>query len=53
MPACYEDLELADLVVLTGANTAWTHPCCFVACSRRQGRGALSSGWWCWIPAAP
>ncbi|MBZ6067951.1 molybdopterin-dependent oxidoreductase [Aeromonas schubertii] len=29
VPACYEDLELADLVVLAGANTAWTHPVLF------------------------
>jgi assimilatory nitrate reductase catalytic subunit len=26
VPACYEDLELADLVVLVGSNTAWCHP---------------------------
>jgi assimilatory nitrate reductase catalytic subunit len=26
VPGCYEDLELADLVVLTGSNTAWAHP---------------------------
>src|SRR5690606_16029995 len=26
VPGCYEDLELADLVVLTGSNTAWCHP---------------------------
>lgn len=26
VPACYEDLELADLVVLTGSNLAWCHP---------------------------
>ena len=26
VPACYEDLELADLVVLVGSNTAWAHP---------------------------
>ncbi len=26
VPGCYEDLELADLVVLVGANTAWCHP---------------------------
>ncbi|MCB1877130.1 MAG: molybdopterin-dependent oxidoreductase [Chromatiales bacterium] len=26
VPACYEDLELADLIVLTGSNTAWCHP---------------------------
>ncbi len=26
VPGCYEDLELAELVVLTGSNTAWCHP---------------------------
>jgi len=26
VPNCYEDLELADLVVLTGSNMAWCHP---------------------------
>ncbi|MGG7516349.1 molybdopterin-dependent oxidoreductase [Allorhizobium undicola] len=26
VPACYEDLELADLVVLAGSNMAWCHP---------------------------
>ena len=26
MPGCYEDLELADLVVLVGSNLAWCHP---------------------------
>ena len=26
VPGCYEDLELADLVVITGSNMAWTHP---------------------------
>ncbi|ASK34325.1 nitrate reductase [Alcanivorax sp. N3-2A] len=26
VPGCYQDLELADLVVLTGSNTAWAHP---------------------------
>lgn len=26
VPACYEDLEQADLVVLYGSNMAWTHP---------------------------
>jgi len=26
VPANYEDLELADLVVLVGSNTAWCHP---------------------------
>jgi len=26
VPGCYEDLEQADLVILTGANLAWCHP---------------------------
>ncbi|MDD5035641.1 MAG: molybdopterin-dependent oxidoreductase [Methylococcaceae bacterium] len=26
VPGCYEDLELADLIVLVGSNTAWCHP---------------------------
>jgi assimilatory nitrate reductase catalytic subunit len=26
VPGCYEDVELADLVVLVGSNAAWTHP---------------------------
>lgn len=26
VPGCYEDLEQADLIVLTGSNTAWCHP---------------------------
>jgi assimilatory nitrate reductase catalytic subunit len=26
VPGCYEDLELADLVVFAGHNAAWTHP---------------------------
>ncbi|KFI07238.1 nitrate reductase [Massilia sp. BSC265] len=26
---CYEDFELADLVVLVGSNTAWCHPTLF------------------------
>ncbi len=26
VPACYEDVELADLVVLVGSNSAWAHP---------------------------
>jgi len=26
VPQCYEDLELADLVVLVGSNAAWCHP---------------------------
>jgi assimilatory nitrate reductase catalytic subunit len=26
VPGCYEDFELADLVVLVGSNLAWCHP---------------------------
>jgi assimilatory nitrate reductase catalytic subunit len=26
VPQCYEDLEIADLVVLAGSNAAWCHP---------------------------
>ncbi len=26
VPGCYEDLDLADLVILTGSNFAWCHP---------------------------
>ena len=26
VPGCYEDLELADVLVLVGSNTAWCHP---------------------------
>ncbi len=29
VPACYDDLGLADLVVLVGSNTAWCHPILF------------------------
>ncbi|GAA3974615.1 nitrate reductase [Allohahella marinimesophila] len=26
VPACYDDLELADLLILAGSNLAWCHP---------------------------
>src|SRR5918992_879269 len=29
VPICYEDFDLADLVVLAGSNTAWCHPIIF------------------------
>ena len=29
VPGCYEDLEQAELVVLTGSNAAWCHPVLF------------------------
>lgn len=29
VPNCYEDIELADLLVITGSNMAWCHPVLF------------------------
>jgi assimilatory nitrate reductase catalytic subunit len=29
VPVCYEDLDLAELIVLVGSNTAWCHPVLF------------------------
>ena len=29
VPGCYEDLELADLVIVVGSNAAWCHPVLF------------------------
>src|SRR5688500_12813765 len=26
VPACYDDLDEADLIILVGSNTAWCHP---------------------------
>ncbi|XOZ32953.1 molybdopterin-dependent oxidoreductase [Halomonadaceae bacterium KBTZ08] len=37
VPGCYEDLELADLLVLAGANPAWNHPILY---QRMQNAGA-------------
>ncbi|MBB4844241.1 assimilatory nitrate reductase catalytic subunit [Paucibacter oligotrophus] len=28
-PTCYEDLDLADCILITGANPAWAHPILF------------------------
>jgi assimilatory nitrate reductase catalytic subunit len=36
VPGSYEDLELADLVVLVGSNTAWCHPILFQRLSRAK-----------------
>ncbi len=36
MPGNYEDLELADLVVLVGSNTAWCHPILFQRLSQAK-----------------
>jgi assimilatory nitrate reductase catalytic subunit len=29
VPICYEDIEIAELVVITGSNLAWCHPVLF------------------------
>ena len=45
-PGCYEDLELADLVVLVGSNAAWCHPVLYqriAARARPSARHAASS----------
>jgi assimilatory nitrate reductase catalytic subunit len=40
VPGIYADLELADLVVLTGSNLAWCHPVLFQRLmATRQARG--------------
>ncbi|MGO4326022.1 molybdopterin-dependent oxidoreductase [Cupriavidus sp. 2TAF22] len=42
VPGNYEDLELADLVVLVGSNTAWCHPILFQRLSRaREARPGM------------
>jgi assimilatory nitrate reductase catalytic subunit len=39
VPGCYEDLELADLVVFSGHNAAWTHPVLFRRTEAARARG--------------
>jgi assimilatory nitrate reductase catalytic subunit len=41
VPGCYEDLDEADLLVLTGSNAAWCHPVLFARMlANKQKRGA-------------
>src|SRR6201992_3997765 len=41
VPGCYEDLDEADLLVLTGSNAAWCHPVLFQRMLvNKQQRGA-------------
>ena len=40
VPGTYEDLELADLVVLVGSNLAWCHPVLYQRLVAAQGRAA-------------
>ncbi len=39
VPVSYRDIEVADLVVLVGSNTAWCHPVLFKRISEAQERG--------------
>ncbi|MCR5876164.1 molybdopterin-dependent oxidoreductase [Phenylobacterium sp. J426] len=39
VPGCYEDLDLADLVVFCGHNAAWTHPVLFRRMEAARSRG--------------
>ncbi|MEB0138504.1 MULTISPECIES: molybdopterin-dependent oxidoreductase [unclassified Undibacterium] len=42
VPVCYDDLELADLVVLVGSNTAWCHPILFQRIAKiKESRPAM------------
>lgn len=40
VPGCYEDLELANLLVLAGSNAAWAHPVLYqrMKAAAREGR---------------
>jgi assimilatory nitrate reductase catalytic subunit len=39
VPGCYEDLDLADLVIFSGHNAAWTHPVLFRRMEQARARG--------------
>ncbi|MDB5455197.1 MAG: molybdopterin oxidoreductase, partial [Caulobacter sp.] len=39
VPGCYEDLDLANLVVFSGHNAAWTHPVLFRRMEAARARG--------------
>jgi len=42
VPGCYEDLELADVIVLVGSNLAWCHPVLYQRImTEKQRRPAL------------
>ncbi|HVY81944.1 MAG TPA: molybdopterin-dependent oxidoreductase [Steroidobacteraceae bacterium] len=38
VPGCYEDFELADLIVLVGSNAAWCHPVLYQRIVRAKER---------------
>jgi assimilatory nitrate reductase catalytic subunit len=39
VPGCYDDLDLAELVVFSGHNAAWTHPVLFRRMETAKARG--------------
>jgi len=39
VPGCYQDLDLAELVVFSGHNAAWTHPVLFRRMEAARARG--------------
>jgi assimilatory nitrate reductase catalytic subunit len=39
VPGCYEDLDIADLVVMSGHNAAWTHPVLYRRMEAARARG--------------
>jgi len=42
VPGCYEDFELADLIVLVGSNAAWCHPTLFQRIAKaKEARPAM------------
>ena len=38
VPGCYEDFDLADVIVLVGSNTAWCHPVLYQRIVRAKER---------------
>ena len=40
VPASYEDIDGADLIVIVGSNTAWCHPILFQRMLNRRTKGA-------------
>jgi assimilatory nitrate reductase catalytic subunit len=41
VPGCYDDIDLADLIVFAGSNAAWCHPVLYRrAMAAKQSRGA-------------
>jgi assimilatory nitrate reductase catalytic subunit len=36
VPGCYEDFDIADLIVLVGSNTAWCHPIVYQRIARAK-----------------